>query len=300
MATTAELDVFINGLTADSIDRAIMCFQDAIHTRQVLPSDFDPRLAQKTCSRILELTANGSSIMDNIRRIPNFWVNLEGLAHNSNLNAVESCITRVFCMQGALSLHYWLLNVVPAAVERSSRNTWIDRLVWDVGRAFDLKKQMVFDSEHYLPNLPNPTSLPFTPPKFQYEKTEIIASTVSSIIRKWLQFPADELSLVQLSIIDIISSRSPQSVMFLDKVWETYKTPFATVFNKWDIRRSKAKLKRELEAFEEQFASHPFVTPDSLEYRKLKYLDQLIHFWMENNTSQANVRPGMDIFKVPS
>lgn len=267
-----------------------MCFQDAIAARQVLPSDFDPGRAQKACDRILDLTAHGSISMDDIRKVPRFWINLEGLAHNSNLNALESCITRVYCMRGALTLHRWLLNVIPAAVERSSRNTWIDRLVWDVGMAMDQNKSTDFDSESYLPNLKHPRSFSFVPKRFRFDKTEILTSTVSSIVRLWLQFPADELSLVQLSVIDIISSKSPASIIFLDNVWETYKTPCAAVIKGWDTIRSKSKIDTELKAFGEQYSSHPFATPGSLEYQRLEYLDQLINDWMENINIQANER----------
>ena len=277
------MDVFIKGLTEDSIDRAVSCFRDAIHTQRLLPHDFDPKQAQETCNRIIELTANGSFSTDDVHRIPKFWVNLEGLAHNSNLNALESCITCVFCMRSALRLHHWLLQIVPAAVERSSRNTWIDKLVWDVGSTMDLRKSMDFDSRKYLPNLKHPSTFSFTPGRFLYEKKEILTSIVSSIIRVRLQFPTDELSLVQLSVIDIICSRCPPSVIFLDKVWDSYKTPFATVFHKWDVRRSKSKIKRELKVFQETFISHPFATPGSLEHQKLKYLNRLIQDWMGNN-----------------
>ena len=288
MIIIAELEVFAKGLTEDSIDRAIAFFQNAINTRRHLPPDFHPKDAQEKCNRILELTANGSFSTDNVRRIPRFWVNLDALAHNSNLNALESCITRVFCMRSALRLHHWLLEVVPLAVERNSRNTWIDRLVWDVGIAMDGTKQVDFNSESYLLNLQEPSSFSFTPStRFRYEKTDLLISTVSSIIRKWLRFPSDEHSLVQLSIIDIIRSKCPPSVMFLDKVWETYETPFATIFNKWDVRRSRSRIMKELKAFEEKFSSHPFATPCSLEHQKLTYLNDLIQDWMGNKNSQT-------------
>jgi hypothetical protein len=276
----------MKGLTEDSIDRAISCFQDAISTRQVLPSDFDPGHAQKACDRILDLTAHGSISMEDIRKVPRFWVNLEGLAHNSNLNALESSITRVFCMRGALILHHWLLEVIPAAIKRSSRNSWIDKLVYDVGTAMDLNKSADFDSETYLPNLQHPRTFSFVPKKFRFDKKDILTSTVSAIVRLWLQFPADELSLVQLSIIDIILSKSPPSIMFLDQVWETYKTPCSTIFKKVDMLRSKSKIEAELKAFDKQYASHPFATPGSSEHQKLKFLDQLTHDWIEGR--QAN------------
>src|SRR5437016_438272 len=172
-ATVAELDVFMNSLKQDSIDRAIACFRDAIATRKILPHDFDPARAQKACNRILHLTADGSTSMEDIRKVPRFWVNLQGLAHNSNLNALESSITRVFCMRSALILHHWLLNVVPAAVERSSRSTWIDKLVWDVRMEMDMKKSKDFDSNQYLPNLKHTSTLTFVPPKkFRFDQTE--------------------------------------------------------------------------------------------------------------------------------
>jgi hypothetical protein len=303
--TIAELDVFMNSLKEDSINRAIACFRDAIATREILPSDFDPAQAQKACNRILHLTGNASTLMDDIRKVPRFWVNLQGLANNSNLNALEACITRVFCMRGALILHHWLLNVVPAAVKRSSRSMWIDKLVWDVRMAMDMKKLKDFDSDQYLPNLKHPRTFAFVPPKqFRFDQTELVTSTVSSILRVWLQFPTDELSLVQLSIIEIVLSKSPPSVMFLDKVWETYKTPFTTVFKKWNTRKSKAKIETALEDFRKQYASHAFATAGSIEYQKLQYLDQMIHEWMDKNNLDVDergaVRQIADTFREPS
>ena len=222
--------------------------------------------------------------MEDIRKIPSFWANLEGLAHSSNLNTVESCITRVYCMQGALNLHHWLLTVVPAAVEDPSRNSWINKLAWDVEAAMRANEGKEFDSRDYLPKLVRSSTYSYKPSKFKFDNSEIIISTVSSIIRVWLQFPADHLSLVQLSIIDIFHSKSRPSILFLDNVWETYKTPFSTVFRKWDVRRSKKKLDAELEAFKKKFSSHPFAISTSLEFQKLKYLDRLIKDWVKNYT----------------
>ena len=189
-------------------------------------------------------------------------------------------------MRSALCLHHWLLDVVPPAVDRSSRNTWIDRLVMDVGIAMDGSKKVDFDSEAYIPGLNEPSTFSFTPGKrIRYEKNDLLVSSVSSIVRKWLRFPSDEQSLVQLSIIDIILSKCPPSVLFLDKVWETYQTPFATVFNSWKIRRSKSKIIAELKAFEDKFSSHSFATLSSSEHQKLKHLNGLIQVWMGNRSS---------------
>ena len=292
----APLNSFLKGLTVDSIDKAIARFRDGLDTRRVLPIDFDPGRAQMACNRILDLTVNGSIMMDDIRKVPKLWVNLEALAHNSNLNALESCITRVFCMQGALTLHRWLQEVVPQAVERSSRNTWIDKLVWDVDTAIYNKQSISFHSEDYIPNLTLPSTFIFLPKKFSYEHKEVLITIVTSIIKKWLQFPADELSLVQLSLIDEISSKSLPSVMFLDKIWEAYKTPFPTIFKKCEICRTKNKMDQELKAFYQEYAHHPFTTPGSLEYQKLEELEKLIQAWLNNENESDKVRIDLDLF----
>lgn len=271
------MDIFLNGLTEDSIDRVIACFREAIKSWN--QDDFDPGQAQKTCNNILRLTAEGSISMDMVRQLPKCWVNLKGLARQSNLNTLESCITRVFCIKSASTLHHWLLDIVPAAIKRNSHSTWIDKLVSDVRMAINGKKSKDFASDDYLPYLNHPKTFHFQYTSFRFEQTEILTSIVSSIIRVWLNFPADELSLVQLSIMDIITAKSPQSVMFLDKVWDAYSTPFATLFKKWNVKRSKSETEKKLKEFDEKYASHPFAIPDSLEYQKLKYLDQLIHSW---------------------
>jgi hypothetical protein len=132
MAFSAEFEVFLNDLNVDSIDRAIACFKDAINSRDILPNDFDPRGAQAACYRIHRLTEKGSTALTSMYDIPKFWINLNGLVHSSNLNLMESCITQVFCMQGALMFHRWLANVIPAAVNRLSDNTWLDSLALNV------------------------------------------------------------------------------------------------------------------------------------------------------------------------
>ena len=119
----------------------------------VLPPDFDPQRTQLACSRILWLTSNSSTAMNNVYDIPKFWINLDGLRHSSNLNAMESCITRVYCMQGALNFHHWLVNIVQRVVESPSRHTWIEKLAWDVQIAIDGKQTTTFNSADYLPNL---------------------------------------------------------------------------------------------------------------------------------------------------
>jgi len=92
-----------------------------------------------------------------------------------------------------------------------------------------------------------------------------------------------EFSLLQLSLIDIIASKSPLSVLFLNKIWDMYKSPFTTFFNKWNKKTSKTKMKTTLAHFEEQFTLHPFAMVGSLEYSKLEFLQQLISQWMEKN-----------------
>ena len=212
--------------------------------------------------------------MGNMYDIPKFWINLKGLARASNLNIMEACITRVFCMQGALTFHRWLLDVIPAAVNCISHNTWLDKLARDVRRAIEQKKNATFDSADYLPNLSFHKV-------YQFKSTVIRYDVVSSIVRLWLGFPSDEFSLLQLSLIHIITSKSLPSVLFLDKVWDMYQSPFTTVFNKWNKRSSKTQMKLSLEIFEERFTHHPFATTDSLEYGKLGLLSKLITQWTE-------------------
>jgi hypothetical protein len=281
---SAEFEVFLNDLNVDSIDRAIACFKDGINSRELLPSDFDPGRAQAACYRIHRLTEKGSTAMSNMYDIPKFWINLNALAHSSNLNIMESCITRVFCMQSALIFHRWLSNVVPAAVGRLSCNTWLDKLAWNVRQAIELKQTTTFDSADYLPNLNFPRVYSLKPTTiFRYDQTELINSITSSIVRLWLHFPSDEFSLLQLSLIDIVASKSLPSVLFLDKLWDMYKSPFTTIFNKWNKRTSKTKMKNALEDFEKRFTDHPFAKANSLEYSKLKFLSELSTQWTEKN-----------------
>ena len=226
--------------------------------------------------------------MNNVYDIPKFWINLDGLKHSSNLNAIESCITRVYCMQGALSFHHWLVDIVQRAVGSPSRHTWIDKLAGDVQIAINGKQTTTFDSADYLPNLMFHREYTYKP-SFRYDQTELISSTVSSIVRLWLRFPSDQFSLLQLSLLDIVASNSPSSILFLDKVWEMYARPFATVFNVWNARMAKANIDKSLAEFQEQFHSHPFTDTGSLEHRKLEYLSQLILEWLKKNDLDTNM-----------
>ena len=193
-------------------------------------------------------------------------------------------------MQAALIFHRWLSEVIPAAINCLTPNTWLDNLAWDVQHAIQLKQTTSFNSANYLPNLNFHNDYLFEPSKvFRYDQTEYIFSVVSSIVRLWLHFPADEFSLLQLSIIHIITSKSPPSVLFLDNLWEMYKSPFTTIFNKWNKRTSKTKMKNSLAGFEIQFSSHPFAIEDSLEYRKLQYLSELIAEWTGKNGINAEM-----------
>jgi len=217
---SAEISVFLNGLTLESIDRAILAFKEGIKSCTVLPANFDPHRAQLACSRILRLTEKSSTAMNYVYDIPKFWINLNGLTHSSNLNIIESCITRVYCMQGALNFHLWLIHIVQHVVESSSRHSWIEKLAWDVEIAVNQKQTITFDSVKYLPNLQIHKSYSYTPGRFIYDQTKLISTTLSSILRLWLHFPSDKLSLLQLSLIDIVVSKSPSSILFLDKIWE--------------------------------------------------------------------------------
>ena len=271
----------------DTIDRAIFIFKEAIKSRTVLPADFDPRRAQLACSRILRLTEKSSTAMNNVYDIPKFWVNLNGLVHSSNLNIIESCITRAYCMQGALNFHLWLIDIVQHAVNTSSRSssghTWIKNLARDVEMAVSRRETTAFDSLKYLPNLAFHRTYTYIPGSFRFNQSEIISATLSSILRLWLHFPSDENSLLQLSLIKILVSKSPSSILFLDKIWEMYATPFSTVFNVWKGHASKTNIDKTLANLQEQYNSHPFTTDGSLENLKLKDLSKLISDWMGVN-----------------
>lgn len=186
-------------------------------------------------------------------------------------------------MQGALNFHLWLIDIVQSAVQSSSSNTWIGNLASDVKNAVSQNHAANFDSADYLPSLKFHQTYPYKPPAFRFEQSGIVSSTLSSILRLWLHFPSDEASILQLSLIDIVTSKSLSSILFLDKIWEMYSTPFSTVFNVWNARSSKENIAKSLKELQQQFHSHPFATPGSLEYRKLEYLQKLITEWMEIN-----------------
>ena len=240
------------------------------------------------------MTERGSTATTAVRDIPIFWVNLNGLIHSSNLNAIESSITRVFCMQGALKFHHWLLEVVPAAVRRTSNvahksTLWIDRLATNVRTAIGTGRGATFYSSDYL-SLLFPCEYTMKRQTFRFDETELLISIISSTLRCWLRFPTDEESLVQLTLVDIVSSKSPASILFLDPIWEMYQTPFSTVFNNnWDARRSKPKLTAALAKFEKEFALHPFAIVGSSSHHKLLYLSQLITQWMEHLGANSNM-----------
>ena len=205
--------------------------------------------------------------------------------HSSNLSIGESRITCAYCMQGALNFHIWLIDIVQHAIESSSSScrTWIEKLASDVWMAVNQKKTVVFYSIEYLPKLKLHKIYTYTPRPFRYDQTEIFSTTLSSILRLWLHFPSDELSLLQLSLIGILMSKSLSSILLLDNIWEMYSTPFLTVFNVWNARSSKKNIDKSLAEFQRQFESHPFASAGSLEYQKLKHLSKLFDKWILNN-----------------
>ena len=296
----AEFHIFLNGLTDDSIDHAMACFKEGLSTLKVYPDHFDTQGAQINCHRILRMTEKGSIATGMVCNIPRFWANIEGLVHSSNMTTVETTMTRVYCMQGALKFRNWLQDVIPAAISRTSDpnhkpKSWIDRLATDVQLSL-LKpgnSNITFHSSDYLPNLAYGRQYTvMTSKRVQYDNVKQLTSIMFSTLQCWLHFPPDEDSFVQLGLLDIVLTGSLPSILFLDKIWEMYKTPFGTVFNNdWALRRSKSKLTATLDNFEKKFASHPFAKPDSSSYVKLQDLSQLISQWMkhtgvdESNTS---------------
>ena len=215
-------------------------------------------------------------------------------------------MTRVFCMQGARHFHNWLLHVVPATVERKSCMTWIDKLALDVGAAIERGQAVTFRSIDYLPRLDIPRKyrgldIPreymVQATTFRFDQRDLIIATVSSILRHWLYFPTDDSSLIQLSLIDIVLSKSPSSILFLEAIWEMYKTPFSTVFKLGWHSQSKKKIDESLIAFQKRFDAHPFATPGSMAYRKLNYLEQLIQQWFKNDNLTTN--PVDDVVSLP-
>jgi hypothetical protein len=176
---SAEIDIFLNRLSESSIDRAIGCFKDGLFSRAFLPQHFDTRNAQLTCDRILRMSTNMSVARTLAYEIPNFWTNLSGLIHSSNLGMIEANITRVYCMQGALRFHKWLLYVVSAAVERESNSTWINKLACDVRNAIQAGTRMTFRSIDYLPRLDISREYTIPAMPFQFDPKDIVTSTMT-------------------------------------------------------------------------------------------------------------------------
>ena len=290
----AEIELFLSGLTEDSIDHAIACFQDGLHSHKVLISHFDSRRAQNACHSILRLTERGSTAMSMVYNIPKFWINLKGLVQASNLTALETTMTRAFCMKGALKFHFWLLDVIPTAIERISKPSyipkiWIDKLVTYVQSSLHKRSSATFLSSDYLPDLAFHYEYKMEAKPFKFKDADLLISVTSSIIRCWLSFPADQYSLAQLTLLDIMTSKSPTSIFFLDNIWEMYKTPFITVFHNWDHSRSKIKLTQALTNFEKQFSLHPFADLSSLSYRKHLFLSELVQEWTETIGAGVNL-----------
>ena len=184
--------MFLNGLTLESIDHSILAFKEGIKSHTILPANFDPRRAQLACSHVLQLTEKSSTAMNNVYDIPKFWINLNGLIHSSNLNIIESYITCAYCMQGALNFHLWLIDIVQKAVASTSRHSWIEKLAWDIEIAINQKQTATFDSIEYLPNLTFHKCYSYKPGTFRFNQTELISTTLSSILRLWLHFPSDK------------------------------------------------------------------------------------------------------------
>ena len=290
----AEIELFLSGLTEDSIDRAIACFQDGLHSHKVLISHFDSRRAQNACHSILRMTERGSTAMSMVYNIPKFWINLKGLVQASNLTALETTMTCAFCMKGALKFHFWLLDVIPTAIERISKPSyipkiWIDKLVTYVQSSLHKRSSATFLSSDYLPDLAFHYEYKMEAKPFKFKDADLLISVTSSIIRCWLSFPADQYSLAQLTLLDIMTSKSPTSIFFLDNIWEMYKTPFITVFHNWDLSRSKIKLTQALTNFEKQFSLHPFADLSSLSYRKHLFLSELVQEWTETIGAGVNL-----------
>lgn len=295
----AKFDVFLKGLTDESIDRAMACFQEGLNSRKVHPGDFDPRRAQITCHSILRMTNNGSTAISTVCDIPRFWTNINGLVKSSNLTTVETTMTRVFCMQGTLKFHYWLEEVIPAAIQRISKSVhepkiWIDKLAAKVQSSILIGGDATFNSFEYLPKLPNIREYMVTlPKKVLYDTTNLLTSIMASTLRCWLDFPAGEDSIAQINLLNIVLSNSLASIMFLDKIWDMYDNPFAIVFNNnWGLRRSKKQLKAAFDDFANEFSLHPFADSDSSSYQKLKELSLLIDRWtkyagVDSNTSET-------------
>ena len=96
--------------------------------------------------------------MGTVCDISRFWINLNGLNQSSNLTTVETTMTHVFCMQGALKFQYKLLDIVSATVNRTGNpkykpKSWIDRLVMDVCSLMLTGGNASFLSSDYLPKL---------------------------------------------------------------------------------------------------------------------------------------------------
>ena len=240
------------------------------------------------CHSILRTTENGSVAENTVNNIPKFWINITGLAGSSNLTSVETIMTRVFSMEGSLKFHYWLLHIVPASMDRTSKpnhqpKLWIDKLAADVQTSLLLGSSASFDSSYYLPDLPYHRTYTTTYSKTRpYQNQEKLASIMTSTIRFWLHFPTEKATIAQLVLLEIFLEHSLTSILFLDEIWEMYKDPFGTVLSHdWDIRRSNSRTAIELENFKKHFALHPFAIAGSSSYLKLQDLSDVINDWIK-------------------
>ena len=90
-------------------------------------------------------------------------------------------------MQGALKFHFWLLDVIPAAIRCISDPThipklWIDKHATDVRTSIRKGGGATICSTRYLPDLAFPREYKMEHKLFKYEDADLLTSIISSTL----------------------------------------------------------------------------------------------------------------------
>ena len=256
------------------------------------------------CASIISALDNQKEAIETATALSEFWKNVPDFETYVLFQAVEGRVSRALLMLSCCKAYQWVTSITTAAVKyRTNQNCWVYQLVKDVETEWSYRncdsqhpREATFHSQTYLPSLASPSEAKVILRRLgmrEDDQKELkLIQTVSSIIETWLQFPTSkdnkQNDKVRCSIISIITTYMPHSVLLLDAVWAMFVKPYQLLIHGRPKQRiSSPHTATTLKLFDKTIRKHCLIDSSSIEHRLLAVLTEQMESWFRLISSKV-------------
>lgn len=251
------------------------------------------------CASVFQVVRENPLDPGTASSIGQFWDRLAQMETVITLTNGSTRASQVMIMLSTWTMLDWIATTVERSFENlSPEGTWISKLLQaitlSIQQAHGHRQKFKRTSKNnpavytlkavdYLPYLENAEDFTFTVPRLYLDPDRTkksIRRLATDAIGHWLSFPLTPSVIAKCSLIGTLLECGSTAILFLDQVWQMFKSPFSIVIHGTPNQRlSSHHTASVLEEFHQQFLNHPVMDSSSNMYKLLSELNNLSVKW---------------------